>query len=95
MITLHRIDANPVIAREILTLFEEVGEQYTKEYRCVEVIRHFSAEKYKQARTGLGKTPIPTACLDWKIFKDIQWLLSDRLDPEIDFSRHKLGFPPL
>ena len=67
MIALHRIDANPSIARDIFKLFEEVGEEYTQEYRCVEVIRHFSIEEYKQARVRLGKHPIPSDCLDWKI----------------------------
>ena len=88
LLALHRIDANPAIQREIFKLFEEIGEEYTGEDRCVEMIGHFSSIENIPSKMGLSVIPMGIA--PWKIFKDVRWLCSDDIDPEHAFIRHKL-----
>lgn len=91
LLALHRIDANAAIQREIFKLFEEIGEEYTGEDRCVEMIRHFSSPEIIPPK--MGPSVIPLGIRSWKIFKDVRWLCSDDVNPEHAFIRHKLGLP--
>ena len=40
------MDANQSIQREIFQLFEVLGEEYTGEKRCVEMIVHLSYQEF-------------------------------------------------
>ena len=95
LIALYRVDSNPSIQREIFKLFQVIGEDYTGETRCVEMIVHLSHAEFCAVMNGFRQHSTTTTPTKWQIFKDTRWLLSDRLDPEQACILHGLGMPIL
>ena len=94
LIALYRVHSNPIIQREIFKLFQVLGEDYTGEERCVEMIVHLSYGEFGAVMNGFRQHSTTTST-EWQIFKDTRWLFSDRLDPEQACILHGLGMPIL
>ena len=92
LIALYRVDSNQTIQLEIFKLFEVLGEEYTGEKRCVEMIVHLSHAEFGTVMNRFRQHSTTTST-EWQIFKDTRWLLSDRLDPEQACILHGLGMP--